>query len=93
MSTTITLTEVQADTLRQVLVMLVSSSGYGKSLMFSKEQYTALYYSGESSRKLGRLYGKNEHHFNRVWKRMGLDTALMPSSRKKYAPQQEEKHE
>lgn len=84
MSTTITLTEEQNQVLQQVLKLLlgVEDAGHGRGLALTSEQYTALYHSRQSSRKLGLLYGRNAHHFNRVWRRLGLDTTLMPSYRK-----------
>lgn len=50
-------------------------------LSLSSAEYEALYWSGASSRALGREYGVNHNHFNRVWSKQGLDVVRMPSER------------
>lgn len=84
MTKTITLTETELDLLRSILSQLLDSDykGYGKhKLSLTSDQYLALYGSGQSSRKLGKLYSVNPNHFNRVWKSMGLDVIRDAPSR------------
>ena len=44
-------------------------------------EYERLYWSGQSALSLSKQYGVNHNHFIRVWKRIGLDTILLPSQR------------
>ena len=91
MPKTITLTDEQLALLRDLFSQLLDSDykGYGRhKLALTAEQYTALYGSGQSSRKLGKLYAVNPNHFNRVWKAMGLDLVRDAASRKAWFERQ-----
>lgn len=82
---TLVLTEDQLALLRDLFSQLLDSDykGYGRhKLALTADQYTELYGSGQSSRKLGKLYSVNPNHFNRVWKAMGLDIVRDAPSRK-----------
>ena len=73
MSKVLILTDDEKNLLRGILSQLLDSDYKRGRLALTADEYIAAYGSGQSSRKLGKLHGVNANHFNRVWRKQGLD--------------------